>query len=87
VKSLGFGPETRESYTSPEDAYRMASLAGMDFVTLTDHETIDGTVALLHKTDFVVGKEVSATFPEDGSWVDVLVYGLNVDDHREVQAR
>lgn len=87
VKSLGFGLETRESYTSPEDAYRMAKLAGMDFVTLTDHETIDGATTLVHNADFLVGEEVSATFPEDGSWVDVLVYGLDADGHRAVQAR
>src|SRR5262245_38217574 len=72
VKSLGFGFETRESYTPPEDAYRMAKQAGMDFVTLTDHETIDGALTLTHRPDFLVGEEVAARFPEDGSSVDVL---------------
>ncbi|MBA2276495.1 MAG: glycosyltransferase [Chloroflexia bacterium] len=87
VQSLGFGLETRESFTQPEDAYRMARQAGMDFVTLTDHETIDGALTLAHKHDFLVGEEVSAVFPEDGTLVDVLVYGLDAADHREVQAR
>jgi predicted metal-dependent phosphoesterase TrpH len=87
VKSLGFGFETRESYTPPEDAYRMAKQAGMDFVTLTDHETIDGALTLLDKPDFLVGEEVAATFPEDGNSVDVLIYGLDLNHHREIQSR
>jgi len=87
----GLGPEgagVHESYTPPQDAYRMAKAAGMDFVTLTDHETISGAAALapLHG-DFFVSEEVNAVFPEDGSQVDVLVYGLDAAQHEEAQAR
>ncbi|MGB3632835.1 MAG: glycosyltransferase [Rubrobacteraceae bacterium] len=87
VRGLGAGAESRESYTPPEEAYRMAKRAGMDFVTLTDHETIEGAVTLAHHPDFIVGEEVSAKFPEDGAHADVLVYGLDADDHQELQAR
>jgi predicted metal-dependent phosphoesterase TrpH len=87
VKGLGLGLETRESYTAPADAYRMARAAGMDFVTLTDHETIDGALTLSDRPDFLVGVEVSAAFPDDGDSVDVLVFGLNPEQHRELQAR
>lgn len=87
VRNLGAGGEARESYTPPEDAYRMAKRAGMDFVTLTDHETIEGALTLTHHPDFFVGEEVSALFPEDGVYADVLVYGLDAGDHREIQAR
>jgi glycosyltransferase involved in cell wall biosynthesis/predicted metal-dependent phosphoesterase TrpH len=87
VRGLGAGVEARESYTEPEAAYRMAKDAGMDFVTLTDHETIEGALELVHHEDFFVGEEVSAAFPEDGSQVDVLVYGIDSEVHRELQAR
>ena len=87
VKGLGPDVEVQESYTPPEESYRMAKKAGMDFVTLTDHETIDGALALLHHADFFVGEEVSTFFPEDGNQVDVLVYGLDAGVHREAQAR
>ncbi len=87
VKGLGAEVEARESYTPPEDAYRMAKRAGMSFVTLTDHETLEGALTLTHHTDFFVGEEVSAAFPEDGSHVDVLVYGIGREEHREAQAR
>lgn len=90
VKGLGLGTGTRESYTPPADAYAMATRAGMDVVTLTDHETIDGALELAGRPGFpslLIGEEVSATFPEDGSWVDVLVYGVDPAAHRELQAR
>jgi predicted metal-dependent phosphoesterase TrpH len=48
----GLGEEVQESYTPPEEAYRMARSAGMDFVTLTDHETVEGALTLIHHTDF-----------------------------------
>ena len=87
VKGLGADVEARESYTPPEDAYRMAKGAGMDFVTLTDHETIDGALTLAHHPDFFAGEEVSAYLPEEGGYVDVLLYGLDREVHREAQAR
>src|SRR5918992_250322 len=87
VKGLGADVEARESYTPPEEAYRMAKGAGMDFVTLTDHETIDGALTLAHHPDFFAGEEVSAYLPEEGGYVDVLLYGLDGEAHREAQAR
>nr|MBA4116565.1 PHP domain-containing protein [Rubrobacter sp.] len=87
VKGLGADVEVQESYTPPEESYRMAKKAGMDFVTLTDHETIEGALTLLHHPDFFIGEEVSSFFPEDGNQVDVLVYGLDAGIHREAQAR
>lgn len=79
--------DVRESYTPPEESYRMVKNAGMDFVTLTDHETIEGARSLTPYADFFTGEEISARFPEDGNFVDVLVYGLDEYDHRELQAR
>lgn len=87
VKSLGFGMETRESYTQPQKAYDLATSAGMDFVTLTDHETITGAATLTHHGNFLVGEEVGTQFPEDGSKADILVYGLTAADHAELQSR
>lgn len=87
VKGLGAEVDARESYTPPEDAYWMAKRAGMDFVTLTDHETVEGALTLTRHPDFFTGEEVSAVFPEDDSFVDVLVYGPGREEHRELQAR
>jgi glycosyltransferase involved in cell wall biosynthesis len=71
------GAEVLESYTSPETARTLALEAGMDFVTLTDHESVDGALAIAHHSDVVVGAEISTVFPEDGTSADVLVFGLD----------
>ncbi|MBV9495069.1 MAG: hypothetical protein JOZ54_12545, partial [Acidobacteria bacterium] len=40
---------TRDCYNPPEDVYRLAKERGMSFVTLTDHDSIDGALYLLNK--------------------------------------
>ncbi len=73
----------------PEQVYDLAKARGMDFVTLTDHDTIDGCMALLDRRgdlpDFLVGEEVSTTFPEDGTVIHVNVYDINETQHDEIQ--
>lgn len=73
----------------PHEVYDLAKARGMDFVTLTDHDTIDGCKALLdgrgELPDFLVGEEVSAAFPEDGTVVHVNVYDISEAEHSEAQ--
>lgn len=73
--------------TPPEDVYAQAKAAGMSFVTLTDHDTIEGALELAHHPDFIVGEEVSVHFPDDGARVDIVVLGLDRSQHREMAAR
>ncbi|HET7711639.1 MAG TPA: hypothetical protein VFL80_06890, partial [Thermoanaerobaculia bacterium] len=35
---------TRDCYNSPDDVYRVAKERGMSYVTLTDHDSIDGAL-------------------------------------------
>ena len=74
---------------TPEQVYDLAKRRGMDFVTLTDHDTIDGCKKLLDRRgdlpDFIVGEEVSVTFPEDGTVVHVNVYDIDETQHAEIQ--
>jgi predicted metal-dependent phosphoesterase TrpH len=80
---------TRDCYNAPEDVYRIAKERGMSFVTLTDHDSIDGALYLLNKnpdmTDFFIGEEVETYFPETGQRIHVGVWGLNEAQHREIQ--
>ncbi len=75
LKALG----VRESYSEPEDVYKAAKLAKMDFVVLTDHNTIEGALKLAsrHLLDTIVGCEFSVFFPENGYKAHLLVYGLD----------
>jgi predicted metal-dependent phosphoesterase TrpH len=80
---------TRDCYNAPEDVYRIAKQRGMSYVTLTDHDSIDGALYLLNKhpdlTDFFIGEEVETYFPETGQRIHVGVWGLNEVQHREIQ--
>jgi predicted metal-dependent phosphoesterase TrpH len=80
---------TRDCYNAPEDVYRIAKERGMSYVTLTDHDSIDGALYLLNKhpdlKDFFVGEEVETYFPETGQRIHVGVWGLNEEQHREIQ--
>lgn len=76
----------RESYTDPETIYRLARERGMDFVTITDHNRIDGILSLCrnHPLDTFTGVEFTTYFPEDGCKVHVLVYGLTAEQFEEL---
>jgi predicted metal-dependent phosphoesterase TrpH len=80
---------TRDCYNPPEDVYRVAKERGMSYVTLTDHDSIDGALYLLNKNpdmkDFFIGEEVETYFPETGQRIHIGVWGLNEEQHREIQ--
>lgn len=61
----------------------------MDYVTITDHDSIDGCLELLDRLgdlpDFIMGEEVTARFPEFEHEAHVGVYGHSPAQHREIQ--
>ena len=63
-----------ECYTEPATVYKTAKLRGMNLVTLSDHDTIDGALELAALgPDTFISEEVSARFPEDGCIVHTIV--------------
>jgi glycosyltransferase involved in cell wall biosynthesis len=75
-----------ESYSPPEKIYDLAKSRGMDLVTITDHDTIDGAMSLVERgfQDFIVGEEVTVLFPEDACKLHVVVWCLTPDLHAEI---
>ena len=59
----------------------------MDFVTITDHDTIDGATSIAQLDDVIVGEELTCWFPEDQCKMHVLVYGITQEDHKQLQSR
>jgi predicted metal-dependent phosphoesterase TrpH len=82
-KALLFG----ECATEPETLYELAKRRGMDFVTLTDHDTIEGALRLADRPDFFVSEELTARFADEPREVHVLCYGIDPDDHAILQER
>jgi predicted metal-dependent phosphoesterase TrpH len=81
--------KSRDCYSNPEDVYRVAKARGMDLVTITDHDSIDGCLEFLDRhpdaDDFFISEEVSCRLPEGNVEVHLGVYGTNERLHRELQ--
>jgi glycosyltransferase involved in cell wall biosynthesis/predicted metal-dependent phosphoesterase TrpH len=75
-----------ECATPPEEVYELAKRRGMDFVTITDHDTIDGALALASRPDTFLSEELTARFRGEPQAVHVLCYGITPDDHDWLQA-
>jgi predicted metal-dependent phosphoesterase TrpH len=79
----------RDCYSQPLDVYATAKRRGMDLVTITDHDSIEGCLEVLNRLgdlpDFIMGEEVSAYFPEFDHTIHIGVYGLSEAQHREIQ--
>ncbi len=75
-----------ECATPPEEVYELAKRRGMDFVTITDHDTIDGALAIADRPDVFVSEELTAHFRGEPQAVHVLCYGIAPEDHEWLQA-
>jgi glycosyltransferase involved in cell wall biosynthesis/predicted metal-dependent phosphoesterase TrpH len=75
-----------ECATPPEEIYDLAKRRGMDFVTITDHDTIDGCLELADRDDCFVSEELTARFAGEPQAVHVLCYGITIGDHEWLQA-
>ncbi|HTD57842.1 MAG TPA: glycosyltransferase, partial [Solirubrobacteraceae bacterium] len=75
-----------ECATPPEEVYELAKRRGMDFVTITDHDTIDGVLAIADRPDVFVSEELTAHFRGEPQAVHILCYGITPQDHEWLQA-
>jgi hypothetical protein len=74
-----------ECFTEPLQAYHLARRRGMDLVTITDHNRIDGALEIAHLAGTFVSEEVTTYFPEDGCKVHVLAYRITEAQHADIQ--
>jgi len=75
-----------ECATPPGEVYELAKRRGMDFVTITDHDTIDGCLELADRPDCFVSEELTARFAGEPQAVHVLCYGIDPGNHEWLQA-
>lgn len=75
-----------ECATPPEEVYALARQRGMAFVTITDHDTIDGCLELAGRPDCFVSEELTARFAGEPQAVHILCYGIDPGDHEWLQA-
>ena len=67
----------QESYTEPLEVYERARARGMDFVTITDHNSLAGALAIAHLPGTFLSAEFDTWFPENGCRVHVVASGID----------
>ncbi|MCL0083501.1 glycosyltransferase [Thermodesulfovibrionales bacterium] len=73
-----------ESYTEPLKLYSIAMDSGMDFVTITDHDSVAGSLEIAHLRNTFVSEEITTYFPLDGCKLHVLAYGITERQHADI---
>ena len=66
-----------ECATPPAEVYELAKRRGMDFVTITDHDTIAGALEIADHEDAFISEELTARFRGEPQAVHVLCYGIS----------
>jgi predicted metal-dependent phosphoesterase TrpH len=79
----------RDCYSKPEAVYATAKARGMDVVTITDHDSIDGCLEFLDghpdAGDFFISEEIECHFPDVKLKVHIGAYDINERIHRDIQ--
>ena len=75
-----------DSYSDPVTLHHELRGMGMDFVTITDHDTIEGCLRIADQPGVFLSEQVTTFFPQDPCKIDVLVWGLNERQHAEISA-
>ena len=73
-----------ESYTEPTMLYEKARQKGMDLVTITDHNTIQGCLDIAHLDNTFISEEITTYFPGDQCKLHVLAYDITEENHRVI---
>jgi glycosyltransferase involved in cell wall biosynthesis len=74
-----------ESFTEPLDIYDIARAKGMDLVTISDHNTINGALEIAHLPGAFVSEEITTYFPDDGCKLHVLAWDITEQQHADFQ--
>src|SRR3954465_14078165 len=73
-----------DSYSDPRKLYGLLRERGMDFVTITDHDTIEGNLQISDLANTFISEEVTTYFPQDPCKIHLLVWGISEAQHAEV---
>lgn len=75
-----------ESYTSPRHLHQAALARGMDYVTITDHNSISGALEIAHLPNTFISCEITTHFPENGCKIHVVALHITEVQFSEIMA-
>jgi glycosyltransferase involved in cell wall biosynthesis len=73
-----------DSCSDPRDLHRQLLAHGMDYVTITDHDTIEGCLAISDLPETFISEQVTTYFPQDSCKVHILVWGITEAQHADI---
>ena len=73
-----------DSYSEPGALYDRLRAGGMDFVTFTDHNRIDGCLEIAGRPGAFTSVQLSARFPEDRAKIYLLIWGITEQEYHEL---
>ena len=73
-----------ESYTQPQKVYEIATQRGMDLVTITDHNSLAGSLEIAHLESTFVSEEITTYFPATGCKLHVLAFNITEAQHQDI---
>lgn len=74
-----------ESFTEPLAIYEQCRERGMDFVTISDHNSIAGALEIAHLPETFLSSEITTYFPDTECKVHVVVLGIDETTFDEIQ--
>src|SRR5213595_4105703 len=74
-----------DSYSDPKELHRQLLERGMNYVTITDHDTIDGCLQIIDLPDTFISEQVTTYFPHDPCKLHILVWGISQEQHGEIE--
>lgn len=75
-----------ESFTPPELIYELARKRGMDFVTITDINTIEGALSISHLPGTFISEEIRTFLHGTRTSVHIVAYNISPEEHEETIA-
>src|SRR5438270_156805 len=73
-----------DSYSDPRELHRQLLERGMDFVTITDHDTIDGCLEIRDLPNTFISEQVTTYFLQDPCKIHILVWGITEKQHHDI---
>ncbi|PYL07930.1 MAG: histidinol-phosphatase [Verrucomicrobia bacterium] len=76
--------EFPDSYSDPRWLYQQLRERGMDYVTITDHDTIEGCLQIRDLPNTFISEQVTTYFPGDACKIHLLVWGITEAQHADI---
>jgi glycosyltransferase involved in cell wall biosynthesis len=73
-----------DSYSDPGQLHAQLFAAGMDYITITDHDTIEGCLRIADLSQSFISEQVTTYFPQDPCKIHILVWGISEAQHAEI---